>query len=175
MIPNARYCKKSILKINFFVELHLELRKFAGKRIFKNLYLNSLSYSLLAWVDKNTLHMSDVPSFPRSPFAPSFPGGPGSPFAPSLPFSPGLPTHTQRNIVMVTGFVYKPKDYLLVVFCIMGQSLISGRLKSMIKAKVNSWSRALDKFGHCSSAKSRLCDVAYCGFQCFILQLIYLL
>ena len=55
--------------------------------------------------------MNDLPSDPGSPSLPSAPGGPSGPCDPLSPGGPGGPTHTQRNVVMISGFVYKPKDY----------------------------------------------------------------
>ena len=59
--------------------------------------------------------MSGLPSFPGSPFSPFGPLGPGEPSDPLRPGSPGEPIHiymhTHRNIVRISGFVYKPKDY----------------------------------------------------------------
>ena len=60
--------------------------------------------------------MSDLPLAPGSPSLPSAPGGPGRPRDPFCPGGPGGPTHTHmhaytKNIVMISGFVYKPKDY----------------------------------------------------------------
>ena len=55
-------------------------------------------------------HMSDLPASPAAPF------GPSVPLVPSLP---GSPTHTKcihKNIRMMSGLVYKPKDYIYMYY-----------------------------------------------------------
>lgn len=64
--------------------------------------------------------MSHLPFFPGTPSLPSFPGSPGGPCDPLTPSGPGGPIHThtmhtQRSIVMNSGFVCKSKDYQYLV------------------------------------------------------------
>ena len=55
--------------------------------------------------------MSDLPTSPGTPISPFGPRVPGEPCGPRLPGSPGAPTQIQRNILIISVFVYNSEDY----------------------------------------------------------------
>ena len=84
-------------------------------------------------------------------------------------------THTcTKKIVAISKFVYKPKDYLyfasMYQHCWKTETSVNMGSLNAISGTLNVWHlQAITKL--CASAKSRFCDLAYCGFQCFITDL----